>query len=82
MKEKELACKYEDKIIQQGEDMAEIKTELKYQSKELKEIKQDLKEFVTCADKKYANKKLEVWFYGLIGFIVTTVIGIIITRLI
>lgn len=70
MAEDKYVCKYEDRIITQGENLAEIKTEIKNITKkqdetfaenrlEHLELKSIIKEFIDSADNKYASKALE-----------------------
>ena len=70
MSAENVVCKYEDRIITQGENLAEIKTEMKNLTKkqeensvenrlEHKEIKTIIKDFIDSADNKYASKALE-----------------------
>jgi tetrahydromethanopterin S-methyltransferase subunit G len=57
-------------------DMAEFKTDMKYTKKKLDKIETQLENFIKCADNKYASKRIELWIYGLVGFILTTIISI------
>lgn len=70
-------CKYEEKIISQGEDIMEIKTDIKYIKKEQNEMRNDIKNFIESADKKYASKDLENKFYWLVGSVITFLLGIV-----
>ncbi len=55
-------------------NMAEIKTDIRYIKKDITEVKADIKDFIKCADDKYASKSIETYFYWFIGIIVAAAI--------
>ena len=66
-------------------DMVRVQTDINYIKQSQEQNRQDnatehndikvmIKNFIDGADKKYAAKQIETWFYALCGIIVTAVI--------
>ena len=63
------AVKWRDKMTTVNERMAKLETKVEGMGSDITEIKADLKEFIKCADKKYASKLTEKVVYGLVGMV-------------
>jgi len=61
-------------MVTMAERMTKVETNMKNMGEDITEIKADLKEFILCADKKYASKLTEKVVYGLVGMVLIAVV--------